>query len=128
MFALVNDIESYPVFLPWCGAAAVHERDEDVVEATLTLERGGISKSFTTLNTLRQNEAIDLALLGGPFRHLNGGWRFQQLGDDGCKVTLDLEFEFENLVTDLTFGHFFEVICNSLVDAFTQRAKTIYGE
>ncbi|MDH3748094.1 MAG: type II toxin-antitoxin system RatA family toxin [Gammaproteobacteria bacterium] len=128
MFALVDDIESYPQFLPWCSAATVHERDESVVDATLKLESSGFSKSFTTRNTLRRDEAISLALLGGPFRHLDGGWRFQQLGDDGCKVSLNLEFEFESLVTDLVFGRVFEEICTSLVDAFTERAKTIYGE
>lgn len=127
MFALVDDIESYPQFLRWCRSATVHERNEDFVEATLELEAGKISKTFTTRNTLRQGESISLALLGGPFRHLDGGWQFQQLGD-GCKVSLNLAFKFENVMTDLVFGHFFEEVCNSLVDAFTERAKAIYGE
>lgn len=128
MYAIVDDIQSYPQFLPWCSDAAVHKRNENVVEATLELKSSGIAKSFTTRNTLQPGEAINLALLGGPFRHLDGGWQFQQLGDDGCKVSLDLEFEFESFVTDMLFGHFFEEICNSLVDAFTKRAKVIYGE
>ncbi|TDJ41553.1 MAG: type II toxin-antitoxin system RatA family toxin [Gammaproteobacteria bacterium] len=127
MFALVDDIETYPEFLPWCESAVVHKRDAAMVEATLELRRGGISKSFTTRNSLRQNEAIGLSLIGGPFKHLAGGWTFQQLGDSGCKVSLELDFEFNNPVTDTLFGSFFEGSCNSLVDAFTQRAAIVYG-
>ena len=127
MFALVDGIETYPEFLPWCESAVVHKRDAAMVEATLELRRGGISKSFTTRNSLRQNEAIGLSLIGGPFKHLAGGWTFQQLGDSGCKVSLELDFEFNNPVTDTLFGSFFEGSCNSLVDAFTQRAAIVYG-
>ncbi len=127
MFVLVDDIETYPEFLPWCESAVVHKRDVAIVEATLELRRGGISKSFTTRNFLRQNEAIGLSLIGGPFKHLAGGWAFQQLGDSGCKVSLELDFEFNNPVTDALFGSFFEASCNSLVDAFTQRAAKVYG-
>ena len=104
MFALVAHIESYPDFLPWCSDAQVHRSDEREVEASLELTRSGISKRFTTLNTLQRPESIGLALLDGPFRHLEGGWQFLSLGDDGCKVTLHLEFEFENPMTDILFG------------------------
>ena len=128
MFSLVDDIEAYPDFLPWCKSAVVHARDGDIVEATLGLQRGGINKSFTTRNRLSKNQAIGLELVGGPFRHLSGGWEFRHLDDSGCKVSLDLEFEFENRVTDMVFGSFFEEICNSLVDAFTRRADEVYGE
>jgi ribosome-associated toxin RatA of RatAB toxin-antitoxin module len=128
MFALVDDIEAYPSFLPWCGSAVVHKRDGNIVEATLDLQRGGISKSFTTRNTLQQDESIALALIGGPFKQLSGGWSFQQLGDSGSKVSLELEFEFENPVTDVLLGSFFEDTCNSLVDSFTRRATDVYKQ
>ncbi len=128
MFVLVDDIESYPSFLPWCGGAVVHKRDGNIVEATLDLQRGGISKSFTTRNTLQQDRSIALALIGGPFKQLSGGWSFQQLGDSGSKVSLDLEFEFENPMTDVLLGSFFEEICNSLVDSFTRRAADVYKQ
>ena len=128
MFALVDDIESYPIFLPWCGSTVVHKREGNTVEATLELQRRGISKSFTTRNTLQQDQSIGIALLGGPFKQLSGGWSFQQLGDSGSKVSLDLEFEFENPMTDMIFGSFFESTCNSLVDSFTQRAADVYKQ
>ncbi len=127
MFALVDDIESYPKFLPWCAGATVHVRDESIVEASIEMRRGVIHKVFKTRNTLQQDVAIDIALLGGPFRHLSGGWSFLQLGGLGCKVSLNLEFEFEHRVTDMVFGPYFEDICNSMLDAFTQRAADVYG-
>ena len=127
MFGLVDDVAAYPEFLPWCHSAEVHSRSDEVVEATLELQKGAISKKFTTRNARREFEAIDLALVGGPFKHLRGGWRFNDLGDAGSKVSLDLEFEFESRLTDMVFGTFFEEICNSLVDAFSRRAAVVFG-
>jgi ribosome-associated toxin RatA of RatAB toxin-antitoxin module len=128
MFSLVNDIESYPSFLPWCNDATVHACSDDEVEATLELHKGSVSKHFTTRNTLHRPDAIDLALVGGPFRHLAGGWRFRDLDGEGCKVTLELDFQFDSMIVDMMFGSFFEDTCNSLVDAFTRRAQAVYGQ
>ena len=128
MFNLVDDVNSYADFLPWCNHSEILSRNDQTVDATLELHKGAISKTFTTRNTLKPNEAIELELLGGPFRHLAGGWKFQSLGDDGSKVELELEFEFESRMADMMFGTFFEETCNSLVDAFISRAATIYGE
>ena len=127
MFVLVDDVEAYPEFLPWCNQAEIHNRTEDSVEATLELHKGSVSNKFTTRNTRKEFEEIGLALVGGPFRHLAGGWRFKELGDDGCKVLLELDFEFESRLVDMMFGSFFEDICNSLVDAFTKRAEAVFG-
>lgn len=127
MFKLVKDVEQYPSFLPWCNDAEVHIRGEDFVEASLELHRGRISKRFRTRNVFRENESLGIALVGGPFRHMSGGWTFQQLGDAGSKVALELEFEFESRATDVIFGRFFEHTCNALVDSFTHRAANIYA-
>jgi ribosome-associated toxin RatA of RatAB toxin-antitoxin module len=127
MYALVEDFLAYPDFLPWCTGAILHFRDEETIEASLELQRSGIRKSFTTRNTLQPGVAMGIALVGGPFSHLAGGWQFQQLGEDGSKVSLELDFEFENRVTDALFGRYFESTCNSLIDSFTQRAHEIYG-
>ena len=127
MFALVDDVSSYPEFLPWCAAAEVHSQSGDVVEATLELQKGAVSKRFTTRNTRRPFTSIELSLVGGPFKSLSGGWRFKDLGEAGCKVSLSLEFAFESRLLDLMFGTFFEDTCNSLVDAFSNRAATVFG-
>lgn len=127
MFALVDDVESYPKFLPWCTDARVLMREPNQVEASLELTRGALRKSFVTQNTMRQDESIDLELVKGPFRQLAGGWQFRPLTGDACKVSLDLHFEFENRLTDMMLGPFFEEICNKMVDAFTSRAAAVYG-
>lgn len=127
MFAIVDDIESYPEFLPWCSSTKVHFREDDAVEATLELQRGELSKQFRTRNTNQPTESIEMALVDGPFRHLQGSWRFTQLSEEGSKVELDLSFEFASSVVDVIFGRFFEEVCNALVDAFRKRADAVYG-
>jgi ribosome-associated toxin RatA of RatAB toxin-antitoxin module len=128
MFSLVDDIESYPDFLPWCGGAEVHFRQDNVVEATLELRRGRLSKHFRTRNTATDRQSIAMQLVDGPFRHLSGVWSFTQLGDSGSKVALELEFEFSNRLIDAMLGSYFEDTCNSLVDAFTRRADAIFDD
>jgi len=128
MFRLVDDVASYPDFLPWCSDAVIERQDGETMVATLELHKGGMSRRFTTCNTRTPYSAIELALAGGPFRRLSGGWRFHDLGQQGCKVSLELEFAFDSRLVDMMFGPFFEETCNSLVDAFTQRAADVYGQ
>ena len=127
MFSLVDDIESYPDFVPWCNDVTVESRSRDTVIATLEVHKGPVSKHFTTRNTRREFEAIDMELVGGHFSQLSGGWRFRELEAQGCKVTLELDFAFDNRLVDMMFGSFFKEAGNALVDAFTQRAKEVYG-
>ena len=94
MFALVDDIDAYPEFLPGCRRTSVLSRSGDEVRATIELSKGGVEKAFTTCNRAQQNKMIEVRLIEGPFKHLNGFWRFDPLGEAGCKVSLDLEFEF----------------------------------
>lgn len=126
MFRLVDDVESYPDFLPWCSDAVIEEQQDESTVATLELHKSGMTKRFTTRNSRRPYSAIDLDLVGGPFRHLAGGWRFRDLGEGGCEVSLDVEFAFDNRLVDMMFGPFFEDTCKSLVDAFIRRAAEVY--
>ncbi len=127
MFRLVDDVERYPEFLPWCSGATVHSRDDTTVEASIEMSRVGLKQSFRTRNTLVPGQSIQLALVDGPFKRLSGEWRFDALGDAGSKVSLDLSFEFDSRITDRLLGPFFEEICNSMVNAFTKRAEQVYG-
>jgi ribosome-associated toxin RatA of RatAB toxin-antitoxin module len=127
MFSLVDDVESYPQFVPWCNDATVESRSGESVVATLELHKGPISKHFTTRNTRRNFDAIDMELVGGPFRQLSGGWRFRDIEGQGCRVSLELEFEFEGRLVDMMFGAFFKDAGDSLVDAFIKRAREVYG-
>jgi ribosome-associated toxin RatA of RatAB toxin-antitoxin module len=127
MYALVNDVEAYPQFLPWCRAAQVLSRDEDMVQARIELALRGIHKAFTTCNRLQKNKMIEVRLLEGPFRHLEGYWRFDALSEDSCKILLDMEFEFATWLLDRALGSIFGQIVTTLVDAFRRRAVQVYG-
>lgn len=127
MFELVNQIEDYSRFLPWCRSTTVLSRTAEVVEATIDIAWSGIHKSFTTRNRLYPHERMDIILVTGPFRQLAGHWSFHALGDMGCKVNLELEFELAGQVLDKVFQPIFYHIANSLVEAFCRRAAEVYG-
>jgi ribosome-associated toxin RatA of RatAB toxin-antitoxin module len=126
MYQLVNDIEHYPAFVPWCHSAKVHHRSEDEVEASLCFARGGLSKSFTTRNYLQHDKMIEVHLVSGPFKHLHGFWRFIPETNGHCKVAYDMEFEIAGRLLSLAFGPLFQQASNRLVDAFCQRAEQVY--
>lgn len=128
MFALVNDVEAYPGFLPWCSAAEVEGIGEDHLIATLTLSVGRLRQSVTTRNTLQPGRRIDMELVRGPLRKLCGAWRFEDLAGKHCRVSLDLDFEFNNRVLKLALDKVFGQLTYSSVDAFRNRARQIYGE
>ncbi len=128
MFELVNDVEAYPRFLPWCKRARVLRRDEQQIQAMLTVAKGGVEKSFTTLNVLNEERTVDMRLVEGPFRKLEGLWRFESADTGRCRVSLDMTFELSSKVLALTLGPVFNQAANTLVDAFVKRAYAIYGE
>lgn len=128
MYRLVDDVESYPQFLPWCGGARVITRNDDEVQAGIDIAYGAVRKSFTTKNRLQKNKMIEVRLVEGPFKHLEGYWRFDSLGENSCKVSLDMQYEFSNKLIGLAVGPVFSQIANTLVDSFCQRANALYGK
>ena len=127
MYKLVDDIDAYASFLPWCGRSEVITRQGNTVDGKIEISYSKLNKAFTTRNFNTPYEKIEMQLLEGPFKKLHGVWTFQPLGDEGTKVTLELEFEFASKILDMTVGSVFSQIANSLVDAFTQRARDVYG-
>jgi len=128
MFDLVNDVESYPEFLPHCRSARILESRDDRVKATIELAKGALHKSFTTLNRMEAPHLIDIRLVDGPFRSLHGSWSFTEHKGRGTRIALDLEFEFSSRLMSLAIGPVFNHVANSLVDAFVRRAKVIHGQ
>jgi ribosome-associated toxin RatA of RatAB toxin-antitoxin module len=128
MYDLVNDIESYPAFLPWCSSASVTVHAEDSLTASLSMAAGKIRQSFTTENTMEPGRRINVHLVSGPFRHLHGHWTFEPV-DDGraCRISLEMDFEFKSKLLKLTLSKLFHHIVDTLVDAFTRRAVQVYG-
>ena len=127
MYDLVSDIESYGEFLPGCASGKINSQNGDQLEATLEVAKAGLRHSFSTRNKMMPGESIEMNLLEGPFKHLSGIWTFTQLGGEGCKISLELEFEMSNKLTAATLGALVGQMMNAMVDAFSNRAKQIYG-
>lgn len=126
MYELVNNIEDYPQFMDGCVGAEVLARSDNFIEARLDLKKGKLAKSFVTRNDLVPDERIELHLLKGPFKTLEGVWTFQALSESACKVSLKLCFEFENRLLALAADPWFESMGNQLVSAVCSRAKEVY--
>jgi len=127
MYELVADVERYPEFLPWCSAAAVHERLGNETIASLAVARGRVQARFTTRNRLVPGERLEMHLVEGPFSSLEGCWEFRPIGSAGSRVELAMRFDTAATLTGLLLGPAFEAICNQLVDAFGRRAQSVYG-
>jgi len=125
LFALINDIESYPQFLPWCTHARVESRTPTEIVATLGVRQGTLHGEFTTRNTLEADRRIHMQLVSGPFRTLEGEWRLTPIEPDGCRVELAMRFAFAHRLTALVFEPKFAATIASLVDAFVARARSV---
>jgi ribosome-associated toxin RatA of RatAB toxin-antitoxin module len=124
MFALINDIESYPRFLPWCTHARIESRSAQEIVATLGVRQGALHGEFTTRNTLEPVHRIGVQLVSGPFRTLEGEWRLTPIEPGGCRIELGLRFAFRNPLTALVFEPRFAATVASLLDAFVARARS----
>jgi ribosome-associated toxin RatA of RatAB toxin-antitoxin module len=126
MYALVEDIEAYPRFLPRCTAAVVHERRPGATKATLSVGVAGLSQSFTTLNENRPGEAIDMRLVEGPFRRFQAQWRFVPLSPRACRIEFSLQYEFSSRALGRLLAPLFDGMADTMVDAFVRRAAQVY--
>lgn len=127
MFELVDRVELYPQFLPWCGGAHVLETHEGGKTARIDIDYHGVRAHFTTDNANRAAESIVITLKDGPFRHLHGEWRFVALAADACKIEFELAYEFTTHLLEKVVGPVFGHIANTFIDAFVRRAETVYA-
>jgi len=128
MFDLVEGVEQYPQFLPWCSDTSVSLRDSEVTHATIQINYRGIKQSFSTKNRKEPPELMTLQLVEGPFRSLDGEWRFTPLGDTACRIDFRLSYEFSSALLEKLVGPVFGHIAGTMVDAFLKRADSIYGQ
>ncbi len=131
MFRLVEDVPAYPEFLSWCRGAEIHQRDQEhdflVQLATLKVSFAGMQQQFTTRNRLQNAERVSMSLVDGPFHALSGEWRFVPLGEDGCKISLCMQFDFAHSLLSGAFERGFSLVADRLVQDFSKRADSIYG-
>lgn len=126
MFDLVNNVDAYPEFLPWCSAAQTLERGTGYNIARVNMKKGPLSQHFTTRNELADGESITMSLVDGPFKQLNGKWVFEEIGELGCKVSFCIDFSFSGFLLQKTLSPIFNEICGRMVDAFVVRARDVY--
>lgn len=124
MYALVERVEDYPRFLPWCGGTEIGSRTGSTTLATVHIDYHGIKQSFTTENTNDPPHSIRIKLVNGPFRELDGTWNFSPLGEYGCKIEFHLHYEFSSRLLETIFGPVFHHIANTFVEAFVKRAES----
>lgn len=128
MFDLVDSVEEYPDFMPWCGGSKIIERTESTLIATIIINIAGLKQSFTTKNINNKPTNIKLSLVDGPFSSLSGEWNFIPLSENACKVVFDLKYDFKNRALALVVGPVFNTIASTFIDSFSKRAKAKYGE
>jgi len=128
MYALVEDVAAYPEFLPWCGGTEILKREGEITRAAITIDFRGIKQRFSTENRAQPPQLIEMSLVDGPFRQLDGSWRFKALGDNACKIEFRLHYEFSSKLLEKIFGPVFHFIASTFVDAFVKRAQQLYGK
>ena len=127
MFALVDAVENYPEFLPWCSGTELIHRDAQVLRAEIRINYRGVKQRFSTENPKEEPHWMRIALLEGPFKSLSGEWRFTELGASGCRIDFNLRWEFSSRLLEMLVSPVFNHIANNLVDAFVARARKVYG-
>ena len=127
MFDLVDGVEDYPKFLPWCGGTDLLERNESITSARIHINYHGLKAHFSTENAKEYPHKMTLKLREGPFRHLDGLWRFTPLGDAACKVEFRLHYEFSSKLLEKALGPVFSHIASTFIESFVKRAQQIYG-
>ncbi len=126
MFDLVDRVEEYQQFLPWCGGADLLERTDTITAATIHINYHGIKAHFSTENTKLAPLEMHIRLKEGPFRHLDGNWMFTPLGDTACKIEFNLHYQFSSKLLEKALGPVFNHIANTFVDSFVKRAEQVY--
>ncbi len=122
MYEIVNNIQAYPSFLPWCGGAKIVSQSSEMMEASVLMKKGPLNHWFSTRNTLTKNERIEMSLLNGPFKALEGAWSFLAIDEESSKTELNLTFEFSSGLATSVLTPVFSQIANSMVDSFCARA------
>ena len=123
MFRLVDLIENYPNFLPWCGSTKIIERNNNKTIASIEINYKGVKQTFTTENTKKINEKMIIKLINGPFKSLSGEWLFKEMAKDSCQIELKVEYEFSNVILEKLISPLFNMIANTFIDEFIKEAN-----
>jgi ribosome-associated toxin RatA of RatAB toxin-antitoxin module len=128
MFSLVDRVEDYPKFLPWCGKTEILYRDKNKTTASIEINFKGIKQTFTTENQKINEDVMKIKLVDGPFKYLSGEWAFKELDKDSCQIQLKLEYQFSNIILEKLIAPVFNIIANTFIDEFIKQANKINND
>ena len=128
MFDLVDGVERYPEFLPWCGGTTLKQRTPEKTAATIVIDFMSVKATFSTENAKEAPHFMDIRLTDGPFTRLEGFWRFTELAANACKIKFRLHYQFRSRLLEKAIGPVFGHIANTFVDAFIRRADEKWGQ
>lgn len=127
MFDLVNDVQAYPKRFAWCSGSHVSEQTDEVMVARLDLKMAGFNQSFTTRNRLERPHRLQMSLVDGPFRSLEGLWTFTPLGESGCKIAFALDIDYAGWLGAGAIKLGFQGLASRMVEDFSREAERTYG-
>jgi coenzyme Q-binding protein COQ10 len=127
LFDLVADLERYPDFLPWLIAAHIRRREGDVVWVDMVVGTGPLRQAFSSKAELRRPDRIAISSHDPLFDRYEQVWTFQPTGNSGTLVEFSVDFEFRSPLLAAIMGAFLDRAARTMVSAFNQRARQIYG-
>ena len=127
MFNLVDSVEDYPDFLPWCGGTEILTKTNEVTKASIKINFRGVKQTFTTENNKNVPKKMVIKLINGPFKELSGEWRFIELDKDACRIELELHYQFSNIILEKLISPVFNIIANTFIDNFVKEANRRNG-
>ena len=125
IFNLINNIQEYPKFLPWCKKTEVTKESENLQIGKIFISKSFINWSFSTKNIIDRNKSISLSLIDGPFDKLDGSWNFKEIDDNNTLVSLEINYKFKNSLIELSIEPIFTTIMNSILESFVDQAFKI---
>ena len=122
IFSLINNVEDYHTFLPWCSDSKIISDNGVKMLAEIEISKNFINWKFSTENTYDLNKKINIKLIDGPFNHLDGYWEFKKIDNYNTIVDLYLEYKFDSRLIELSIKPIFSNIMSSILDSFISEA------
>ena len=128
IFDLINNVDRYSSFLPWCSNSSILSNSSSEMTAEIEIAGKPITWKFKTKNNYKVNEIIRIKLVDGPFKNLEGYWKFNSIDDHNTSVSLFLEYEFNSKIIELSLKPIFAGIMSSILDSFISEAFRLKNE
>jgi coenzyme Q-binding protein COQ10 len=130
LFDLAADVGRYPEFITWIQSLKLISEEEtperEQCRAEVSVGFKGFRETFVTDVDARRNEmAIDVSLVRGPFKKLSNTWRFRP-GPNGARVEFTIVFEFRNFVLQALADANKAYAVKRVIDAFVAEAGRRY--